>query len=199
MCNPYITSRVIKYPSFVNQSTIHCQGSSGFRFKLEIDFVGKYTKDKLVVIMKNPSSASAYTCDNTISKVCNTAYYNGYSGVIIMNLFPIRATYARQIQSFYAHNNYHSIMSANLSLIQKISTGRDVVFAWGTDTIGGKRNYPNYYDNAIRNITSTIVNNTYYANRCKCKNSSCTTPSHSQIRYPLHGLAWCNHSTLIAY
>ena len=100
--------------------------------------------------------------------------------------------------SIFAQEN-HIVESENLSLIQKISTGRDVVFAWGTDTIGGKRNYPNYYDNAIRNITSTIVNNTYYANRCKCKNSSCTTPSHSQIRYPLHGLAWCNHSTLIAY
>ena len=198
MCT-YITSRAVKYPNFVNQSTIHCQGSNGFRFKLEIDFVGKYPNGKLVVIMKNPSSASAYTCDNTISKVCNTAHYNGYSGVIIMNLFPIRATYAKQIQNFYAHINYHAIMNANLSLIQKTSIGKDVVFAWGTDTIGGKRAYPNYYDNAIIDITSTIVTNTYYANRCKCKNNSCMAPTHSQVRYPLHGLAWCNQSTLIAY
>lgn len=103
---------------------------------------------------------------------CNTAYNNGYSVVIILNLFTYRATVATQVQQFYACNNYQAIMNVNQKIIQKNCNGRDVVFAWGKDSVKGRRQYPNYYDNAVVAITSTIISNTYYAVRCTCKNKS---------------------------
>ena len=199
MCTPYITPKHINYPWFVNQSNIISKGSNGFRFLLSIPFSGSFQKKELVVIMKNPSSANSTTCDQTISKVCNTAHNNGYSGVIILNLFPYRATVATQVQQFYACNNYQAIMNVNRKIIQKTCNGRDVVFAWGKDSVKGRRLYPNYYDNAVVAITSTIISNTYYAVRCTCKNKSCSSPQHHLIRYPLHGLAWSNNSALYKY
>ena len=199
MCNPYITSRNIKYPCFVKQSEIACQGSNGYRFLLTIPFSGTFQKNELVVIMKNPSSASATTCDQTISKVCHTAYNNGYSGVIILNLFPYRATKAINVKQFYKSCHYQSIMKVNLKIIKEVCATRDVVFAWGKDSIKGRRKYPNFYDDAICAVTSTITSNTYYAVRCTCKHKCCSSPNHHLIRYPLHGLAWSNNSTLYPY
>lgn len=199
MDTPYITTRKVKYPDFVNQNQITCQGANGYRFLLSIPFNGIFPKDQLAVIMKNPSSASEATCDQTISKVCNTAYYNGYSGVVILNLFPFRATEAPQVQRFYANKYYQPIMKANLKIIQKTCFNRDVVFAWGKDSIKGRRQYPKNYDHAIMAITSTVVSNTYYAVRCRCKNRGCSSSRHHLIRYPLHGLAWSNNAALHRY
>ena len=199
MCTPYITTRKVKYPYFVNQNKIVCRGANGYRFLLYIPFSGSFQKNELVVIMKNPSSASITTCDQTISKVCNTAHYNGYSGVIILNLFPYRATNATQVQQFYANKYYQSIMNRNLRIIQKTCFDKDVVFALGKDSIKGRRQYPTHYDNAISNITSTVISRTYYAVRCTCNNQICSSPQHPPIRYPLHGLAWSNQSTLYPY
>ena len=199
MCNPYITSSTIKYPCFVKQSGITCQGSNGYRFLLTIPFNGFFQKNEMVVIMKNPSSASITTCDRTISKVCHTAYNNGYSGVIILNLFPYRATIATDVQFFYCKDNYHRIMEINLKIIKKVCTARDVVFAWGKDSVKGRRIFPDYYDKAVQAVTSTITSNTYYAMRCTCKYKHCSSQNHPSIRYPLHGLAWSNNSTLYSY
>lgn len=198
MCNTIVTTTKIKYPAFVNQSQIKQQGSNGYRFLLKIPFNGSFTKSELVVILKNPSAANTINCDRTISKVCNTAHYNGYSGVIILNLFPFRATNATHVQTFYALSNYNSIMNVNLRIIQKTCLSHDVVFAWGTDTIKGTGVFSNYYNNAIQNITSTITTRTFYALRCNC-NKICSAPHHSLIRYPLHGLRWCNRSSLYKY
>lgn len=199
MCNTYVTTIKIKYPSFVNTHQIIQKGANGFRFVLEIPFIGSFTKDKLVVILKNPSAANTFNCDRTISKICNTAHYNGYSGVIILNLFPFRATRATQVRLFYASPNYNKIMNVNLKLIQKICISNDVVFAWGKNSIKGAGIYANYYDDAVRNITTTITTRTFYAMRCQCKNFTCVSPLHHLIRYPLHGLRWNNHSTLYPY
>jgi hypothetical protein len=43
---------------------------------------GKFIKDNII--------SNTATSDNTVSKVCNVANYNGYSEVIIMNLFPYK-------------------------------------------------------------------------------------------------------------
>lgn len=191
---------VIKYPSFVNTNNIKSNGANGYRFLLSIPFNNvSINKKELIVILKNPSSANLLFCDTTILRVCNVAHNNGYSGVIILNLFPYRATYAKDVQNFYANPNYNQIMNVNLNIIITTCLNKDVVFAWGTDTIGGRKQYPNYYDSAIHSITSNITSNTYYVKRCSCKNKSCTNPVHNLIRYPLHGLRWENNSILNPY
>ena len=197
MQKPYI-GRKIKYPNFVDIDKIYSNETLGFRYSLHIPFYGAKEEKELVVIMKNPSSASFNYCDNTISRVCNVAYNHGYSGVIILNLFPIRATCARQVVVFYASHTYTSIMGNNLKLIKATCQNRDVVFAWGTDTIRGNKTYPNYYNQAIVNVTSSVVNRTYYVDKCSCKSSQCPN-KHSLLRFPLHGLRWHNNSKMIKY
>ena len=197
MCKPYI-GRKIKYPDFVLNNGIICNETMGFRYSLYIPFKNLTTNNALVVILKNPSSASSNYCDNTISKVCNVAYNNGYSGVIILNLFPIRATFAHQVITFYGSSNYNFIMEKNLNLIKQTCANRDVIFAWGTNTIGGNRIYPNYYNNAIINVTSTVLNRTFFVDKCSCNHKQCNN-QHPALRFPLHGLRWKNHSKMIPY
>ena len=141
MCNtPYIAKQ-IRYPIFVDTSKIKYIGNNQFRYGLYIPFFQitntstTTNKGFVVIIMKNPSSASQTGCDMTISKVCNAAMYNGYNGVIIANLFPYRATHAKQVVNFYAMINYPQIMAKNLLKIQQFCSHKDVVFAWGQDSI----------------------------------------------------------------
>ena len=189
---------MINYPMFVNLKGITSRGANGFRFSLYIPFHCNSAKGELVVILKNPSQATAANSDRTVTRVCNVAYHNGYSGVIILNLLPYRSTQASGVRNFYQNKNYNSIMSINLKLIISSCQMRDVVFAWGTDTVKGRRSYPNYYDDAIKSVTSSVGFNTYYVMSCNCGNVICNN-SHDLIRYPLHGLRWKNNALLIAY
>jgi len=186
----------IKYPSFVDLNHIEEIGDSTYRFVLAIPFVlnSKSQKDSLIVIMKNPSSASAKSCDLTISKVCNVARHNGYSGVIVMNLFPFRATYARDVISFYGSCDYSKKMSINLDYIKQKCQGKDVVFAWGTDTIGGRRMFPDNYNNAIIAVRKTVTERIYYVKR-----QVEDTAEGYRLIYPLHALRWSNDSELFEY
>ncbi len=205
MCNkPYIAKQ-IKYPIFVDTSNIKVDETNQFRYSLYIPFLQltntsiMQNKGFVVIIMKNPSSASQTGCDRTISKVCNAAIHNGYNGVIITNLFPYRATKAKHVVNFYAKTNYSKIMENNLRKIQQCCLNRDVVFAWGQDSIGGHRSYPNNYNNAVISITSR----TFFAVSCSCNNkTSCIQHNsivHPQLRFPLHGLRWANNSLFINY
>lgn len=197
MNKPYV-GRKIKYPDFVALDGILSNETEGFRHSLYIPFNTIIKNEAVVVIMKNPSSASSLFCDNTISKVCNVAYNHGYSGVIILNLFPIKATNASQVAMLYGSRNYSSIMARNLQLIQATCQDRDVIFAWGKNSIGKNRSYPNYYNQAIINVTSTVVNRTYYVDKCHCKKPQCNK-QHPTLRFPLHGLRWKNSSKMIKY
>ncbi|MCD7725607.1 MAG: DUF1643 domain-containing protein [Clostridiales bacterium] len=179
-----------------------------FRFSLYIPFLTSLaaSDNNLAVIMKNPSSASSNVCDMTILKVCNVAYNNGYSGVIVVNLFPMRATKATDIQYFYANPDYEKIMKSNIDGIKKLISGYDVVFAWGRDTIQGRKQYPENYKNALKTIINAVneVNcTTYFADNCKCNGNICSSNKiekcHSDICYPLHGLRWSYNSKLIKY
>lgn len=199
-----LVGKQISYPSFVLKDRIKIEEETEYRFYLDIPF--NIDNDRVVVvIMKNPSSADSLKCDMTISKVCNAAKNNQYGRVIIMNLFPIRATYASDVVKFYSYHDYNKQMKMNLDLIIKVSKGKDVVFAWGTNTIGGKRNFPNNYDDAIRNVVNSVTSRTFYADRCICnnKNSICYANNqnnqHNDVRYPKHGLRWSYTSKFIPY
>ena len=200
--------RTIKYPQFVDINNITSQevelhqGTEKYRYSLHIPFKDNGSGNDLVVIMKNPSSASTTFRDNTIFKVCNVAYNHRYTGVIILNLFPIRATNASDVVNFYQNPNYNSIMQKNLQLIQSTCRNRDVVFAWGTNTIRRNRQYSTYYNNAIINITTNITSRTFYVQSCACCGNRCITQStnqHSNLRFPLHGLRWSCDSPIFSY
>lgn len=185
--------RTVVYPYFVDKENIQVEEDDGLRYSLRIPFLDKKEKGKLVVILKNPSSATASDCDNTISKVCNVAHNNGYSEVFVLNLFPVRATYAEDVRKFYGCENYESLMNKNLDTIKQYCNGADVVFAWGTDTIKGHKEYPKNYDEAIKKVIQNVEGNIYFVKQFNCTNRD------KKVIYPLHGLRWANNSNLITF
>lgn len=198
--------KTLKYPDFVdaeNIKAVELQGNMfSYRYYLEIPFNKNKSNKSLVVILKNPSSANKYLCDLTIFRVCKLAYKYNYSSVIILNLFPVRATKAKQVQLFYQSNNYISIMAKNLQFIKNCCENKDVIFAWGKNSIGALRTFPNHYNAAISSVTLSVTQNTYYVDSCTCNTLRCNTNTnnvHSAVRYPLHGLRWSNNSIMIKY
>lgn len=191
-------TRTVSYPQFVNIKSINSFEVGKYRYWLKIPFKNHKTTKTLCVILKNPSVANIEICDNTVSKVCNVANNNGYSEVIILNLFPYRSTNSKGLLNFYTNQHFKLIMACNLHKIKNICKNKDVVFAWGTNTISKSIKNKKIYDSAIKNITLTIKNQTHYVRRCSCLNKSCNN-KHQAVRYPLHGLRWHNNSAIIQY
>lgn len=190
--------RIVSYPRFVDVNSIQAGEEGNYRYWLKIPFIKKLNLKTLCVILKNPSVATKTICDNTVSKVCNVANYNGYSEVIILNLFPYRSTQAKAVRNFYNIPDFKYIMKCNLCIIQRMCKKNDVIFAWGTNTISSSRQNKNIYDSAINDVISVIKSDTYYVINCSCANKNCNG-QHSTVRYPLHGLRWHNDSSLISY
>lgn len=193
----------MNYPGFVIKDKIESKGSNGYRFLLSIPFQCNFSNHQtLFVILKNPSKATTQFSDLTVTKVCNVAYNNGYSQVMIFNLFPYRSTKAKGLLNFFKDQNYNSIMRINLNIILNYCIGNDTVFAWGTNTISKSKINTSYYNNAILGITKSLKVKTYYVGSCKCKNKGllpCSPPNHDLIRYPLHGQRWSYSMKLIKY
>lgn len=192
--------RKISYPQFVDGNSVKQDPESddNYRYWLKISFKNRTNSKTLCVILKNPSVATDKRCDNTVSKVCNVAKSNGYSEVIILNLFPYRSPQPKAVLDFYKMPDFESKMKDNLCIIQKECKENDVIFAWGTNTISSSKCCKNKYDSAICDVISAIKSKTYYVMRCSCKNRMCNG-QHSNIRYPLHGLRWCNNASMIPY
>lgn len=190
--------RIVYYPKFVNIQSIKSFEVGKYRYWLKIPFKNQKNEKILCVILKNPSVANIKICDNTVSKVCNVANNSGYSEVIILNLFPYRSTNPKGLLKFYKNQNFKLIMACNLRKIKKICKNKDVVFAWGTNTISKSKQNKKIYDSAIKDITLTITNQTHYVRRCSCLNKPCNN-KHQAVRYPLHGLRWHNNSAIIQY
>lgn len=191
-------ARSVSYPQFVDISSIKSEEIGNYRFWLKIPFKNQKNSKILCVILKNPSKANNKTCDNTVRRVCNVSNNHGYSEVIILNLFPYRSTNPKKLLDFYSNQYFQHIMTSNLNKIIEICKNKDVVFAWGTNTISSSNKNKNIYDSAITNITSVITNNIHYVRWCTCSNQSCTS-RHQAIRYPCHGLRWKNNSSIIRY
>lgn len=190
--------RKVRYPSFVDIKSIKSRGRLNYRFWLRIPFKNRTDSKILCVILKNPSVASNSQCDNTISRVCNVANCNGYDEVIILNLFPFRSTRAKGVVKFYNNKYFKNIMKVNLQIIKSMCKNRDVVFAWGTNTISQSKKNIAIYDNTIKYVTSNVISRTNYVKRCICSKKKCNN-KHPYIRYPLHGLRWNNNSRIIKY
>lgn len=130
----------IKYPNFVDINNINEVGNNTYRYSLYIPFTNpRGQKGELFVILKNPSKATSQHADVTVSKVCHVAYNNGYSSVTIYNLFPYRGTNATNLINFFNASNYVTRMRKNLKIIATNTKNKDVVYAWGTNTISSKK------------------------------------------------------------
>ncbi len=148
----------------------------------------KGQKGDLFVILKNPSKATSQNADVTISKVCYVAYNNAYSNVTVYNLFPYRSTNAVDLIAFINNINYKNEMNNNLKMIAANTNNKDVIAAWGTNTISSAESIKNEYNSVIDNLISTIKPaNLFYV---KSKNID---------GYPLHGQRWSHEDDLSPY
>jgi len=179
----------MNYPKYVDEARIQCFSydypDDKYRFKLVIPFKSENGKGLLRVIMKNPSTASAEKCDQTVMKVCSAVKEAGFDGVIILNLFPFRATNAVEVYNNYFIGNpdYERSMKKNLEVIRKSCTDSEVFFAWGTNTISGKKEFRTEYDKQIDKVITTV-------SKCASHATGVNLSLDDSSYYFLHGLRW---------
>ena len=76
------------------REVLRCIEHGNYRFVLEVKPRGAVKSNKrLLVIMKNPSTADSTKSDPTIGKVEAWAKRHGYGTVIVLNLFALRSAY----------------------------------------------------------------------------------------------------------
>lgn len=101
-----------------------------YRYSLSRD-TGLLTPDKGIVlfIMLNPSTADAFTEDPTIRRCMGFAKTWGHSGLVVGNLYALRATNPKELwkadNPIGRNNDYW--------LKQMMSETKDVVCAWGNN------------------------------------------------------------------
>lgn len=96
-----------------------------YRYRLERTFEGN-PNQRLVFIMLNPSTADASTDDPTIRRCIGFAKREGCGGLVVVNLFALRATDPTALRAAsdpVGPENYSNLSDASYS-------GR-VVAAWG--------------------------------------------------------------------
>jgi len=82
--------------------------------------LGKPAKKNLICFGINPSTATPEKLDKTIQNVIRIAQNNGYSGWIMLNIYPKRETKSillQQICKDFSHTDYHK---KNLKVIKNI-------------------------------------------------------------------------------
>jgi len=184
-----IIGRQIPHFNQVDIQSIEAVFSSDnfYRYVLSLNFSSNLLQDNrsktLVVIMKNPSSADQNASDATIRKV-ETFVYHRFPEVkklIILNLFAIRATYAKEVQENLKSNGVDYVIgSENQNWFIKILQEADhVICAWGGNSGIDKAAYQNRIDQ-VKSLFGTIDS------RVKVWQ----VIGEQKTVQPLHGLMW---------
>jgi hypothetical protein len=158
-----------------------------YRYILTFNFLSNLLQDgrskTLVVILKNPSSADRCASDATIRKVETFVYHRfpEVKKVVILNLFAIRATYAKEVQENLKINGVEYIVgSDNHNWFRKVLQEADhVICAWGGNSGIDKTTYLNRI-NQVKSLFSTLDS---HVKIWQVKGEQKTTQ-------PLHGLMW---------
>ncbi len=86
-----------------------------------------FNRPKAAFIGLNPSRANQAKNDNTINKVIAQAKFNGYGGIVMMNLFGFITPYPKELFAC------QDPIGANDHYLKQVSECvKDVVFCWGT-------------------------------------------------------------------
>lgn len=95
--------------------------------------LGKTGCKALFVIGLNPSTADDSKPDRTISKILKFAHLNGYDGFVMLNLYPQRTPYPRDLNE-EMNQVYHLENLERISAFVRSYHKLDILAAWG-DTI----------------------------------------------------------------
>ncbi|MBP2651701.1 MAG: hypothetical protein H6Q74_2526 [Firmicutes bacterium] len=167
------------YPSFVDVNKINeYQGNEGqYRYYLSIPFFNADTPNTLLIVLKNPSTADKIMADDTALQVCNYAYKQNFSKVILVNLFAYKATDSMELKNLCKlHGLNHIVGLENDKYIkQAIQEANKIIVAWGTPPKG----FVTTYKTRIKKVHTLLKkHNLYYANKL------------SKKVYPLHAIIW---------
>ncbi len=99
------------------------------RFALGRLAVASAGRTPLVTIGMNPSYADDQIADKTVNRIIRASVDHGYSGWIMLNLYPERATNPKNLRSYDA-----KLSAANCAAIAEVLTAHgvtEVLGAWG--------------------------------------------------------------------
>jgi len=180
-------ARKIGHPEFVDLQNIKTENygydDKAFRFFLTVPFK-EGGQNFLYVIMKNPSVANEKNGDMTMLKVCHAAKNAGYCGVAVMNLFPYRATCAPDVYTgFYRGDTalYEKATATNKQIIKENCTGKNVVYAWGNNTICGRKDFCEVYNRMADDIVGIVG---------ACAKKAWAAQMNKSKTHPVHALTW---------
>lgn len=110
------------------------------RYRYKLWRIWDESKPKILFIMLNPSTADANEDDPTIRRVKEFAKSWGYGGILIGNVYAIRATDPKQIKE--AENPCGAVNK--MCLHEMAKQAKTIVFAWGAYNfeVTGKPNLP---------------------------------------------------------
>ena len=117
-----------------------------YRYRLYRNLIAELSDKALLVCMLNPSTADDEVNDPTIDSVCRLAKNNGFSKLLVINLFAIRAT---EQQNMWMHKD--PIGPENWDtwqrVLEELDPAKDVVaLAWGRPP---KKSYIDKYAEAL--------------------------------------------------
>ncbi len=119
-----VTKHLLSYPPGHAPDFILPKAYGSYRYAL-----GKKGNNPLVVICMNPSAARGDSSDMTINRIIKVSQALNYDGWIVFNLYPERATDAKNIGKYK-----HAVSEKNISIIREFladSNIREVWGAWG--------------------------------------------------------------------
>ena len=85
-------------------------------------------RPKLGWVMLNPSTADADRDDLTIRRCCGLAAREGYGGVVVANLYPLRSTNPERLRT---HPDTGGRLQEQMEAIHEVARLAAVVLAWG--------------------------------------------------------------------
>lgn len=86
-----------------------------------------------VFVMLNPSTADASVDDPTIGRCISFAKREGAGGLIVVNLFGLRATDPKALKGHADPIGPDNAVNIGLALLQASVAGRPVICAWGAN------------------------------------------------------------------
>lgn len=124
--NDKITKCSPPYPLGYEPNYIVPQEYCGYRYA-----IGKKGKKPLVIICMNPSAASDESSDRTVNRIINISKKTDMDGWIVFNIYPERATDAKNIERFD-----EKLSTRNIEIIREYLVENkipEVWAAWGDD------------------------------------------------------------------
>ena len=186
-----MNKKVYRYKGYVDNANIAIDPSkkNGFyRYLLSIPLKNSGCKSVLV-ILKNPSKADKEQSDHTINNVLKFCRKD-YKKVYIVNLFPCYSTNPKGVKKFISSAHFAPQMKNNINTLKAVLAEVDeVIFAWGRNSIGNKKEY----DKAIKNVLDEI--------RCSNKKTFAVRKKGKLLKrtYPWHAQVWAVNSDLETY